>query len=331
LEIFFVLFAAFSIYRFRVRQLKKRQKELSAMVELRTRDLKKQTMKLEKAHNDLRLSKDIIEAKNRHIMDSIRYAQKIQQAMLPGEERMTGELTDYFVIFKPKDIVSGDFYWFDIIENQYFLAVADCTGHGVPGALLSMIGSLMLNEVINEKRILDPALVLSHLHHGFRGVLKQELNLKNNRTYDTYDGMEVGLCRIDLKTRKITFAGAGHSLFYVKDSQLLEIKGNRKSIGGRQREDVRVFTNHQLDIHDKDQKDKGIMIYMTTDGFADQHNPHNQKFGTRRLKEIFRKYAHLNSSQQKDVLVKALESHQANEEQRDDITVIGMRLSLCKS
>ncbi|MGD2093255.1 MAG: SpoIIE family protein phosphatase, partial [Candidatus Aminicenantes bacterium] len=322
----FVLLAAFSIYRFRVRQLKNRQRELSALVELRTRDLKERTLELEMAHHNLHQSKEIIETKNRHIMDSIRYAQKIQHAMLPTKEKMARELSDYFVVFKPKDIVSGDFYWFNIVENQYFIAVADCTGHGVPGALLSMIGYLMLNEAINEKRILDPARALSHLHRGFRSVLKQQLNPEDSKTYDTYDGMDMGLCRIDLKTGKITFAGAGHSLFFVRDAKLIEIKGNRKSIGGRQREEIRTFTNHQIDFSDKDQTE--IMIYMATDGFAHQHNPGNQKFGTRRLRKFLQDHAHLEASRQKETLVQALETHQANEEQRDDITVIGIRLGI---
>jgi serine phosphatase RsbU (regulator of sigma subunit) len=159
-------------------------------------------------------------------------------------------------------------------------------------------------------------------------VLKQELDLEEDDTYDTYDGMDVGLCRIDLKTGQITFAGAGHSLFYIKDSELIEIKGNRKSIGGRQREEIRSFTNYQVDIPIGKNGEEELMIYMTTDGFADQHNLGNQKFGTRRLRESIRDNAHLKALQQKKNLVKALETHQANEEQRDDITVIGIRLRL---
>ena len=213
-----------------------------------------------------------------------------------------------------------------MIDGQYFIAVADCTGHGVPGSLLSMIGSLMLNEVINKKRIFDPAQSLSQIHQEFRSILKQELNLAEDDTYDTYDGMDVGLCRIDLNTGQITFAGARHSLFYIQGSELIEIKGNRKSIGGRQREKIYAFTNHQVDVPRGKNGERELMIYMTTDGFADQHNPGNQKFGNRRLREFLRKHAHLNALQQMETLLKALEAHQANEEQRDDITVIGIRL-----
>ncbi|NIM11007.1 MAG: SpoIIE family protein phosphatase, partial [Candidatus Aminicenantes bacterium] len=292
-----------------------REKELGRLVELRTRDLKERTRELEKAHHNLRQSKEIIETKNRHIMDSMRYAHKIQQSMLPMKEKMAKELQEYFVIYKPKDIVSGDFYWFDIIESHYFLALADCTGHGVPGALLSMMGYMMLNEVVNERHIFDPAMILARLHQGFRYALKQEME-----ETDTYDGMDIGLCRIDLPTGKVTFAGARRPLFYVKNSKLIEIKGDRKSIGGRQKEVKHVFTNHEIGIENE------IMIYLTSDGFADQHDPLNQKYGSRRLKEFLQSFAHLSADQQEDVLLKELARHQVNEEQRDDITILGIRL-----
>jgi ligand-binding sensor domain-containing protein/serine phosphatase RsbU (regulator of sigma subunit) len=311
----FILIGAVSFYLFRIRQLKAREKQLGRLVELRTRDLKERTVELEKAHQNLRQSKEIIETKNRHIMDSMRYAQKIQKAMLPMKEKMSKELQEYLVIYKPKDIVSGDFYWFDAIDDHYFLAVADCTGHGVPGALLSMMGYMMLDEVVNERHVFDPAMILAHLHQGFRYALKQEMEEN-----DTYDGMDIGLCRIDLPTEKVTFAGARHSLLYVRESKLIEIKGDRNSIGGRQKKVKHVFTNHEIGIENE------IMIYLKTDGFADQHDPLNHKYGSRRLKEFFQTHAHLSADQQEDVLLKELQRHQANEEQRDDITILGIRL-----
>jgi ligand-binding sensor domain-containing protein/serine phosphatase RsbU (regulator of sigma subunit) len=316
---FSVLFFGFLVYCLRVRQLKTREKELTQLVEARTRDLKARTNELENAHIKLRQSKEIIEEKNRHIMDSFRYAHKIQQTMLPIKEKLEKELKDHFVIYKPKDIVSGDFYWFDVIEDQYFLAVADCTGHGVPGALLSMIGCMMLNEVINERQILDPAEILGRLHQGFRYILKQE-----KEKTDTYDGMDIGLCRVDLQKGKITYAGARRSLFYAANSEFTEIKGDRKSIGGRQKEKKHFFTNHEINISGKDQD--RIMIYLTTDGFADQHNPRNQKYGSHQLKQFLQSIAALPVVQQEEALLEELDKHQANEEQRDDITIIGIRL-----
>jgi ligand-binding sensor domain-containing protein/serine phosphatase RsbU (regulator of sigma subunit) len=321
LAAFFIIAAAVSLYRLRVGQLKARERKLSALVEVRTRDLKERTDELEKTHYKLRESKEIIEEKNRHIMDSMRYARKIQQAVMPMKEKMAKELQDFFVIYRPKDIVSGDFYWFEAIADQYFLAAADCTGHGIPGALLSMIGGMMLHEVVYERQIFDPALALSHLHRGFRRILKQE---REELDIYTDDGMDVGLCRIDLKANKIIFAGARHSLYYVKNSKFTEIKGNRKSIGGRQKEERRLFTNHEIDVGNE------IMIYLTSDGFAHQPNSLNQKYGSRRLKKFLQSHAHLSAVEQQEFLLEELERHQGNEEQRDDITILGLRLRRAK-
>ncbi|MGD2089649.1 MAG: two-component regulator propeller domain-containing protein [Candidatus Aminicenantes bacterium] len=315
------LLAGFSAYRLRVRQLRAREKELGKLVQLRTRDLEKRNIQLEKARENIQQSKEIIEEKNQNIMSSISYARRIQQAMLQIKKNMEKELEDYFLIYEPRDIVSGDFYWFDITEDHYLLALADCTGHGVPGALLSMIGYMMLNEVVKVRHILDPAKIIARLHQGFRYILKQEIE-----ETDTYDGMDIGLCRVDLHTGKITFAGARRPLIYVKNSELIEIKGDRKSIGGRQKEKKHSFTNHEIDILDKDKNQDGIMIYLTTDGFADQQNPHNQKYGTLRLKKFLRDHAYLNPTQQKQALLEELKKHRANEEQRDDISIIGLRI-----
>jgi ligand-binding sensor domain-containing protein/serine phosphatase RsbU (regulator of sigma subunit) len=309
----------FLFHRFRLNRLRNRQKELRRLVDLRTRDLQDRNLELEKARKNIQSSKEIIEEKNLNIMSSIRYARKIQQAMLQIKEKMEKELKDYFLIYEPRDIVSGDFYWFDITKDHYLVALADCTGHGVPGALLSMIGYMMLNEVVKVRHILDPAEILARLHQGFRYILKQEIEKT-----DTYDGMDIGLCRVDLQTGKITYAGARRPLFYVKNSEFIEIKGDRKSIGGRQTEKKHSFTNHVIDILDKNQD--GIMLYLTTDGFADQQNPQNQKYGTHRIKKFLRDHAYLNPAQQKEALLEELKKHQANEEQRDDITIIGISI-----
>lgn len=317
--VLFVLVSAFFLYRFRVRQLRTREKELSSLVESRTRDLIQRNIELGKAHQKLRQSKEIIEEKNRHIMDSMQYASKIQEAMLPIQERMENELEEHFVIYRPKDIVSGDFYWFDVIGDYYYLAVADCTGHGVPGALLSMIGYMMLNEAVKGLDMYDPAMILDYLHQGFRSVLKQEIE-----EHHTNDGMDIGLARIDVNTGKIVFAGAGRPLYLVSGSELVEIKGDRKSIGGRQREEKRLFTNHEF-VNPPETRGR-IMIYLTSDGFVDQHNPEDRKYGSRQLKKFLRDNAYLSAYRQKEALLKELKTHQSDAEQRDDITLIGIRL-----
>ncbi len=307
-----IFLSVFGGYRFRVRQLRARARVLKTMV-------KNRTMELEAAHRELQKSKEIIEEKNRHTMAGIRYARKIQQTMLPMKEKMETHFKESFVLFQPKDIISGDFYWFDIVKGHYFVILADCTGHGVPGALLSMIGYMMLNEVMHGRRISDPAKILARLHQGFRYVLKQEVE-----DADTYDGMDIGLCRIDLKKRKLIYAGARRPLYYVKGPEFFEIKGDRKSIGGRQREVKHVFTNHKIDIPRKDRG--GLMLYLTSDGYADQHNPGNKKYGSRRLRQFLRDIAHLSTAAQQKALMEALKNHRLDEEQRDDISIIGLRI-----
>ena len=179
----------------------------------------------------------------------------------------------------------------------------------------------MLNEVVSEKHITDPGVVLSQLHLGFRSALKQEIG-----ETDTYNGMDAGLCLMDLRNDKIVFAGARRPLFYIKDSELIEIKGNRKSIGGRQREQKRIFNSHRIDLAAGQQKE--IMLYLTTDGFADQHNAQNKKYGSRRLKKFLRDHAHLSTVRQKEMLLEELKKYRGSEEQRDDITIIGIRLRI---
>jgi ligand-binding sensor domain-containing protein/serine phosphatase RsbU (regulator of sigma subunit) len=307
-----IIMMVFAAYRFRVRRLEARARKLETQVKART-------LELENAHQELRVSKEIIEEKNRNTMASIRYAQKIQETLLPMKERMATHFKDSFVLYLPKDIVSGDFYWFDIIKGHYFIVLADCTGHGVPGALLSMIGYMMLNETLHGRQISNPAKTLARLHQGFRNVLKQE-----KVDTDTHDGMDVGLCRIDLQKGKITYAGARRPLYYVKDSKLFEIKGDRKSIGSRSREVKQVFTNHEIDIPGNDPN--GLMLYLTTDGYTDQHNPGDEKYGSRRLKQFLRDHAHLSSARQQQTLIEELNKHRADEEQRDDVSIIGIRI-----
>lgn len=315
LAILFFVFAAFSGYRFRVKQLKDREKKLSSLVDLRTQALNERTLELEKAHGSLQLSKGIIEEKNRNILASINYAQKIQQAVLPPDEKINTVLSDYFIVFKPRDIVSGDFYWFSHLDDRVFIAAVDCTGHGVPGAFLSMIGNITLNEIVKETQITNPGQILCRLHLGVRSVLQQE-----KEDYKSGDGMEVGMCLIDLEKGKLTFAGAKRPLFYVKNSEFFEIKGDKRPIGGRQKEKKRTFTNHEIDVQSE------TIIYLTTDGFVDQHNGENKKYGSLRLKRFLRAIAHLPMEQQEEAILRELNDHQGTENQRDDITVIGIKL-----
>jgi len=302
------LCTAFGVYRLRVRQLRGKQKELERVVAARTREITEQ--------------KKVIEQKNVSLTASIRYAKRIQQAMLPMAKKIESSFPEHFIIYKPKQIVSGDFYWFVETGGHTFLAVVDCTGHGVPGAFMSIIGNTLLKEIIIEKRISDPAMILMHLHQGVRKELQQEEPSKDQPA----DGMDVCLCRLENGGKRVTFAGSRRPLYlfqYTDENNpaLVQIKGDRKSIGGRQKEDRREFTNHTITPGGQ------TVIYLSTDGFVDQQNGEGKRYGSQRFRDYLGSIAHLPIHEQESRLLKELENHQGNEEQRDDITLVGVNLS----
>lgn len=261
-------------------------------------------------------SYEIIQEKNRNITDSIRYALTIQQAVLPTPEEMNRLFDEYFVIFKPKDIVSGDFYWTVNYKGKTFVAIVDCTGHGVPGGFMSMIGNALLNEIVTIERIFSPAKILEKLHQDVRAALQQE-KAKND------DGMDISIFCLD-KTEtgnKITFAGAKQSMFYVENHQIIKLKGDRMSIGGRR--------SKRQDSNFKEQTiilQNGSMVYLMSDGFADQSDLQGQKVGSNVIIEKLEKIADLPTEKQKQELENLLEQHQRTAPQRDDITLLGIRL-----
>jgi ligand-binding sensor domain-containing protein/serine phosphatase RsbU (regulator of sigma subunit) len=316
ISVLVVTLLTFLAFRMRVNQLKARQRELRRLVDIRTKALNERTVQLETAHDSLRHSTEIIEEKNRNILSSIQYARKIQQAILPSSEHIESVLQDHFILFKPRDIVSGDFYWFNQSEGKYYVAVVDCTGHGVPGALLSMIGNMRLNEVIDEAYIPDPAQLLMELHAGVRNVLQQESDHS-----DSSDGMDVALCMLDLNEGRVIFSGARRPILFGRAGRKFEvIRGSRDAIGGRMKKKQHIYINHEIEIVDD------MTIYLTSDGFADQNNYRNKKYGSHRLKEFLQSIVQYPMAVQREMLFEELELHQGNEEQRDDITIIGLKL-----
>ncbi|MBD0404207.1 tetratricopeptide repeat protein [Flammeovirga sp. EKP202] len=278
-----------------------------------------------------------IENQNKHITDSIRYAQTIQRAILPSNAKMQTGLLENFIFFKPKDIVSGDFYWFSKIDERkenlasvnfskndvaerIFVAALDCTGHGVPGGFMSMIGNTLLNEIINQKQVYDPAKILDMLNEGVIDALHQE-----NKSND--DGMDVCLCMIERTLTgedRIVFSGAKRPLYIMEpgSTEMLEYKGDNKSIGGvHKRKSSKIsFSNTVIDVV------KGSSIYLTTDGLQDQNNKHGKKFGKIKLIEMLQQNADKPMLEQKSALEKALDEHMGVIPQRDDITILGLRL-----
>jgi serine phosphatase RsbU (regulator of sigma subunit) len=248
-------------------------------------------------------------------MESIEYAEKIQKAVVPDEQALKEHFADGFILFKPKDIVSGDFFWMHQSNGYHFVAAVDCTGHGVPGAFMSMIGNTILNQLIKEQKIDDPARILDLLHLRVKEALSQDQEDKG-----TQDGMDLCLCRIDISTGEIVFAGAKRPLWVVSNSEFREIKGDRLSIGGTRRKDG-TFENKSIQING------GAVIYLSTDGFSDQANPDRKKYGSRRLKNLLRESSEEDMGRQKEILEQILQSHRGDAPQRDDITIAGIRIN----
>jgi len=265
----------------------------------------------------------VIHTQNENIRGSIKYAETIQKAILPNLDTIQ-PLLDCFVIFRPKDIVSGDFYWFTPVITEthahLFFALVDCTGHGVPGAFMSMIASSLLNEIVREREIYSPAKIINLLNEKVTRVLKQHEN-------DNDDGMDLALCRIDRTDDpdnvKVTFCGAKNHLIYFRNftGELTTIKGDRRSVGGiRHRKAISEFTQQELALS------KGDMIYMFTDGIIDQNNRDRRRYGSLQLEDLFLKNNQLPLPEQKLLIENSLGVFMGDEEQRDDVSLVGIRI-----
>jgi serine phosphatase RsbU (regulator of sigma subunit) len=284
-------------------------------------ELEKAKSELEKSYEELKQQKNKIEQQNNFITTSIRYAETMQKAILPLDETFNERFDEFLKIFLPKDIVSGDFYWLSTLDNLTFFALVDCTGHGVPGAFMSLIGNNSLNEIINQKNIHSPAQILEELNTSIRKALRQSHT-------DNDDGMDVALCAIAKPDKegliKVTFAGAKRNMVYysqAQDDQLLEIKGDKKTIGGFFKENRNnQFTNHEVVLQ------KGDILYFYTDGLTDQPNVRQEKFGSVRLKNIIKENLHLSLSEQQIIIMEELNLHKQGAEQRDDMSLIGLRV-----
>ncbi|MCC5920408.1 MAG: AAA family ATPase [Cyclobacteriaceae bacterium] len=259
--------------------------------------------------------KEIIEKKNDNITASINYAKRIQDAIIPDAALIKDHLIDAFVLFRPRDIVSGDFYWFKKKDDYIIIAAVDCTGHGVPGAFMSMIGYNLLNDAVLQNNIFDPGKVLEFIHQGVRAALQQETT--NNR-----DGMDMALIVYDQKMKKMTFAGANNPLVRINSlGEIERIQGDKSSIGGRQRENVRKFTTQTIEINPNDK------FFIFSDGYQDQFGGANgRKYMSKRFRDLLAKHAQLPMDSMKLELEKELDSWMINEQQLDDILVIGLEL-----
>lgn len=275
--------------------------------------LEQKNHEIEEASLVIEISRDQITEKNKNITDSINYAQRIQQAILPLKEDIDKSLKDYFILYKPKDIVSGDFYFYAQQHNKVIVAVVDCTGHGVPGAFMSMIGNNILTQIIIEKGITRPAEILDQLNRGVKRSLKQD-----SENSETTDGMDISLCTIDLINQTMEYAGANRHLFHAS-GELNKISGDSVSVGGTTNENYQ-FKNHELKIK------TGDSIYIFTDGYVDQFGGEKgKKFMTKNLKNLLANIHQKNMKEQYQILNNALIDWSKEEEQVDDILVVGIK------
>lgn len=308
----------------RTRNLQNAKIQLEQEVQLRTYQLRQEKEKVEIINKEVTEQKAIIEAKNHDITDSIKYAKNIQEALLPPLQNLHNELKDAFVLYLPKDIVSGDFYWFAKRNNKRFIASVDCTGHGVPGAFMSIIGNTLLNEIVTEKNITSPAEILNELHLGVKTSLKQSGNSENERR----DGMDIALCSLNEEGTVLEYAGANRPLWFFKKNKLGEhafemIKANKFPIGGLEMENEvkRTFTNHSFNV------EKGDIIYIFSDGYADQFGgSKGKKFMVGNMQKLISEIYNKPIKEQEQLLLKNFLDWKGELEQVDDVLVIGFRI-----
>lgn len=256
--------------------------------------------------------RDEIEEQRTKILDSINYAERIQKSILPDVQQLQEHFQDCFILNKPKDIVSGDFYWFHKLEHTLVLALVDCTGHGVPGALMSIIGEMLLIQIVVERKVSNPAEILKQMHSGIRKLLRQ------GEEGASQDGMEIAICTFTQHHRLI-FAGARQHLYYIDSSgRINTIRGDRWPVGGLQLEKHRNYTLHTLPLNDIKS------IYMATDGLQDQPG-RSGKFGRKRLLSLLEALASMDMERQRIEITRALSEYMEEMEQRDDITLIGIK------
>ncbi|MDI1355632.1 MAG: two-component regulator propeller domain-containing protein [bacterium] len=265
----------------------------------------------------------LIVQKNKDITDSISYARKIQHAILPAKSLITKHLPQHFTLYMTKDIVSGDFYWFAHLNNCSIIAAVDCTGHGVPGAFMSLIGYNLMNRIVNEKKITDPHLILLELNNGVLEVLH-----KNES--ESKDGMDIAICKINHKQKTLDYAGAMRPLWVVSETEngkkeLIELKADKIPIGTKQKDRTQqiAFTTHTLPLT------KRQSFYIFTDGYADQFGgPKEKKYSTARFKQLILDTAGMEVARQEQALREEHVSWKGECEQVDDILVIGFRIEI---
>jgi serine phosphatase RsbU (regulator of sigma subunit) len=292
----------------------RKTERINIIVTKQKEELSIQKNLIEAQKREVETAKLVIEKKNRDITDSITYAKRIQDAKLPKKEEIYSTFPQSFILFKPKDIVSGDFYFFHKKNHLVFIAAADCTGHGIPGAFMSMIGSEKLEDAVLLSN--DTSEILKQLNIGIKTSLKQSESDESTR-----DGMDIAICSVDTETRNVKYSGANRPIWMLRKGQIEveETKATKKAIGGST-EDEQHFEIHELKL------EQGDTFYIFTDGYVDQFNNKNKKLLTKKFKEILPAIQDKSMQEQEKYLDDFIENWKAGTDQVDDILVIGVRL-----
>jgi len=305
------LIGGFWLYNFtHTKKLIADKQKLEVQVTERTKELREEKEKVEVINKEVIEQKTVIEHHNIEIMDSIKYAKNIQEALLPSLNEINSLFKNSFVLYMPKDIVSGDFYWATKKDTKFFIAVCDSTGHGVPGAFMSLLNISFLNEAINEKNITDPNLIFDYVRQRLIENLSQE---------EQQDGMDGTLLCIDYSTRTITYAAAYNAPIIIRDKQIIINPADKMPIGKGIK--TEPFKNYTLDCK------IGDTIYLLTDGFPDQFGgPKGKKFKYKQIRELMCEYAEIPLNEQVFKFNEAFESWRGLLEQVDDVTCMGMKI-----
>ena len=314
-RILFIFIAAgvvFGIIKWRTKELKKRQVLLETEIDQATKKIRSQKEQVEAQKEEMEKAHVELNAKNREILDSIQYAKRIQDAIMPPIGVFKEHLRNSFVYYKPKDIVAGDFYWMEITEESVLFAACDCTGHGVPGAMVSVICNNSLNRSVREYGLSDPGDILNKT----KEIVVDEFEKAEE---DVKDGMDVALCSLNIPRRVLKFAGANNPLWIIRNGELIEIKGNKIPIGKSERQEL--FTTHKMDVYKDD------VIYIFTDGFADQFGGEKgKKMKVANFKKLLLSIQDLDMPDQAVKIEDMFEEWKGEFEQLDDVCLIGVKI-----
>lgn len=305
--------STYLLYIIRIRTIKAQKDRLEQQVRERTHELEIASTEIEAQRDFARFQRDQIGQQQKSIMDSIHYAQTIQNSLLPSTQILKTELPEHFILFKPRDIVSGDFYWFSEQENHYYIVAADCTGHGVPGAFMSMLGMALMNEIVNKHPDIDPDSLLNELRSQIIETLHQKGDPGSAK-----DGMDMVVCKIDSKNSRLLFAGANNPIYLVREGELTEYKTDKMPVSIHLI--MHPFTGHEISLK------PGDNLYLFSDGYADQFGgPRGKKFKYLPLKKLLVSISGKEMHQQGLQLDREFEQWKGDLEQVDDVVFIGLK------